>query len=169
MITQRFTRRRFTEASLATILAAVTAPRMSAQAADTAMKFEITKTPDEWRKVLAKDVFYVMREHGTERPFTSPLDKNTAAGAYNCAACDLPLFASDAKFDSGTGWPSFSKPLDNAVGESKDNTLFYTRTEIHCRRCGGHLGHSFPDGPKPTGLRYCMNGVAMKFVPKAAT
>jgi peptide-methionine (R)-S-oxide reductase len=163
------TRRRFAETSFAALLAAVTVPRFSAQAADTAMKFEITKTADEWRKVLAKDVFHVMREHGTERPFTSPLDKNKAAGVYNCAACDLPLFNADTKFDSGTGWPSFWKPLDNAVGESKDNTLFYTRTEIHCRRCGGHLGHSFPDGPKPTGLRYCMNGVALKFVPKATT
>ncbi len=169
MITQRFTRRRFTEASLATILAAVAAPRMSAQAAGPAKKFEITKTVDEWRKLLPKDVFYVMREHGTERAFTSPLDKVTAAGMYNCAACELPLFNSDTKYDSGTGWPSFWKPLDNAVGEAKDNTLFYTRTEIHCRRCGGHLGHSFPDGPKPTGLRYCMNGVAMKFVPKVAS
>jgi peptide-methionine (R)-S-oxide reductase len=169
MTTRTYTRRRFTEASLATILAAVTMPRSSAQAAGPAAKFEITKTVDEWRKLLPKDVFYVMREHGTERPFSSPLDKNTSAGAYNCAACELPLFSSETKYDSGTGWPSFWKPIDNAVGESKDNTLFYTRTEIHCRRCGGHLGHSFPDGPKPTGLRYCMNGVSLKFVPKVAS
>ena len=169
MITRKYTRRRFTEASLATILAAVTMPRLSAHAADGGKKFEITKTVDVWRKELPKDVFNVMREHGTERPFSSPLDKNTAVGMYNCAACELPLFNADTKYDSGTGWPSFWKPIDNAVGEQKDNTLFYTRTEIHCRRCGGHLGHSFPDGPKPTGLRYCMNGVAMKFVPKASS
>ena len=169
MMTRRYTRRRVTTASLATILATVTMPRISAQAADPAKKFEIIKTVDEWRKMLPKEVFYVMREHGTERPFSSPLDKIVAAGVYNCAACDLALFNADTKYDSGTGWPSFWKPLDNVVGESKDNTMFYTRTEIHCRRCGGHLGHSFPDGPKPTGLRYCMNGVAMKFVPKATT
>jgi peptide-methionine (R)-S-oxide reductase len=166
--TTMLTRRRFAETGFAAVLAAVAAPRL-ASAADPAKKFEIAKTVDEWRKLLPKEVFYVMREHGTERPFTSPLDKNVAPGVYNCAACDLPLFNAETKYDSGTGWPSFWKPLDDAVGESKDNTLFYTRTQIHCRRCGGHIGHSFPDGPKPTGLRYCMNGVAMKFVPKSTT
>jgi peptide-methionine (R)-S-oxide reductase len=134
----------------------------------TEMQFEITKTPEQWRKVLTPEQFYVLREHGTERAGTSPLDKNYAAGTYDCAACDLPLYSSDAKFNSGTGWPSFFKPLDNAIGTSVDKSFFSTRTEVHCRRCGGHLGHVFEDGPPPTGLRYCMNGVALKFVPKAA-
>ncbi|HEY8245824.1 MAG TPA: peptide-methionine (R)-S-oxide reductase MsrB [Hyphomicrobium sp.] len=129
--------------------------------------FEITKTPEEWRKILTPEQFYVLREHGTERAGTSPLDKTYAAGTYDCAGCDLPLFSSDTKFNSGTGWPSFFKPLDNAVGNTVDKSLFMTRTEVHCRRCGGHLGHVFEDGPPPTGLRYCMNGVALKFVPKA--
>jgi peptide-methionine (R)-S-oxide reductase len=130
-------------------------------------QFEITKTPAEWRKILTPEQYYVLREHGTERAGTSPLDKTYAAGTYECAACALPLFSSEAKFDSGTGWPSFYKPLDNAIGTSVDKGFFMTRTEVHCRRCGGHLGHVFNDGPPPTGLRYCMNGVALKFVPKA--
>jgi peptide-methionine (R)-S-oxide reductase len=134
--------------------------------ATTETTFEITKTPEEWRKILTPEQYYVLREHGTERAGSSPLDKTYAAGTYECAACDLPLFSSEAKFDSGTGWPSFYKPLDNAIGTSVDKGFFMTRTEVHCRRCGGHLGHVFPDGPPPTGLRYCMNGVAMKFVPK---
>ena len=129
--------------------------------------FEISKTPEEWRKILTPQQFYVLREQGTERAFTSPLDKNYAAGTYDCAGCDLALFSSDTKFHSGTGWPSFFKPLDNAVGTTSDTSFFMTRTEVHCRRCGGHLGHVFNDGPPPTGLRYCMNGVALKFVSKA--
>ena len=131
--------------------------------------FEITKTPEEWRKILSPEQFHVLREHGTERAGTSPLDKNYAAGTYDCAGCDLPLFSSETKFNSGTGWPSFYKPLDNAVGNTVDKAFFMTRTEVHCRRCGGHLGHVFDDGPPPTGLRYCMNGVSLKFVPKAAS
>ena len=130
-------------------------------------KFEIMKTDDEWKKLLTKEQYAVLRKHGTERAGTSPLDKIYAPGTYNCAGCDLPLFTSDTKFDSGTGWPSFYQPIENAVGSTVDSSFFMTRTEIHCRRCGGHLGHVFADGPKPTGLRYCMNGVAMKFVPKA--
>ncbi len=133
----------------------------------TTAPFEITKTPDEWRKILTPEQFQVLREHGTERAGTSPLDKNYATGTYECAGCDLPLFSSETKFNSGTGWPSFYKPLDNAVGNTVDKTYFMTRTEVHCRRCGGHLGHVFEDGPPPTGLRYCMNGVSLKFVPKA--
>jgi peptide-methionine (R)-S-oxide reductase len=133
----------------------------------TEKQFEITKTPAEWRKILTPEQYSVLRQHGTERAGTSPLDKNHAPGIYECAACALPLFASQAKFDSGTGWPSFFKPLDNAIGTSVDKGFFMTRTEVHCRRCGGHLGHVFNDGPPPTGLRYCMNGVALKFVPKA--
>jgi peptide-methionine (R)-S-oxide reductase len=133
----------------------------------TTAPFEITKSPEEWRKILTPEQFQVLREHGTERAGTSPLDKNYAVGTYDCAGCDLPLFSSETKFNSGTGWPSFYKPLDNAVGNTVDKTYFMTRTEVHCRRCGGHLGHVFEDGPPPTGLRYCMNGVALKFVPKA--
>ena len=133
----------------------------------TKTEFEITKTPEEWKRILTPAQYSVLREHGTERAGTSPLDKNYAAGTYDCAGCDLPLFSSETKFNSGTGWPSFYKPLDNAVGNSVDKSYLMTRTEVHCRRCGGHLGHVFDDGPPPTGLRYCMNGVALKFVPKA--
>ncbi|WP_291165685.1 peptide-methionine (R)-S-oxide reductase MsrB [Hyphomicrobium sp.] len=129
--------------------------------------FEITKSDDEWKKELTPEQFNVLRKHGTERAGTSPLDQNDAAGTYDCAGCDLALFSSATKFHSGTGWPSFWKPLDNAVATTTDNSYFMTRTEVHCRRCGGHLGHVFEDGPKPTGLRYCMNGVALKFIPKA--
>ena len=128
--------------------------------------FEVTRTEEEWRKILSPQAFKVMRQHGTERAFTSPLDKTYAEGSYSCAGCDLPLFSSAAKFDSGTGWPSFWQPLDNAIGTMSDRSFFTTRTEVHCRRCGGHLGHVFEDGPRPTGLRYCMNGVSMKFTPK---
>ena len=132
------------------------------------IQFEITKSPEEWRKILTPEQFYVLRQHGTERAGTSPLGKNYAAGTYDCAGCDLPLFSSETKFNSGTGWPSFFKPIDNAVGTSVDRRFFFmTRTEVHCRHCGGHLGHVFEDGPPPTSLRYCMNGVALKFVPNA--
>ena len=128
--------------------------------------FEVTHTDAEWQKLLTPEQYYVLREHGTERAGSSPLDHEKRAGTFDCAACDLPLYSSQAKFDSGTGWPSFWQPLDNAIETSEDKSLFFaTRTEVHCRRCGGHLGHVFEDGPPPTGLRYCMNGVAMKFVP----
>ena len=109
----------------------------------------------------------MLRQHGTEYPGSSPLDHETRAGVYHCAACELALFDSKTKFDSGTGWPSFYEPLPPAVETSVDNSMFSTRTEVHCRRCGGHLGHVFDDGPKPTGLRFCMNGVALDFKPKA--
>jgi peptide-methionine (R)-S-oxide reductase len=125
------------------------------------------KTDEEWRKELTPAQYAVLREHATERAGTSPLDKNDAPGDYLCAGCGLPLYSSKAKFDSGTGWPSFFAPLENAVGSSTDFKLVYPRTEIHCHRCGGHLGHVFDDGPAPTGKRYCMNGIALKFVPKA--
>ncbi len=131
--------------------------------ADTGEKFEIVKTADEWREALSPDEFQVLRQHGTERPGSSPLNREHRTGTFHCAACDLPLFDSDAKFESGTGWPSFFRPLDNALGTSSDRSLFMMRTEVHCRRCGGHLGHVFEDGPRPTGLRYCMNGVSMRF------
>ncbi|MET0431382.1 MAG: peptide-methionine (R)-S-oxide reductase MsrB [Hyphomicrobium sp.] len=133
-----------------------------------AKKFEITKSDAEWRKELTPEQYNVLRKEGTERAGTSPLDANDASGTYLCAGCQLALFSSATKFHSGTGWPSFWKPLDNAVETTTDNSFFMTRTEVHCRRCGGHLGHVFEDGPKPTGLRYCMNGVALKFVPQTA-
>jgi peptide-methionine (R)-S-oxide reductase len=167
------TRRNFGLASLAFAATAAGWRNPSAIANEETMTttttapFEITKSPEEWRKILTPEQFQVLREHGTERAGTSPLDKNYAAGTYDCAGCELPLFSSETKFNSGTGWPSFYKPLDNAVGNTVDKTYFMTRTEVHCRRCGGHLGHVFEDGPPPTGLRYCMNGVALKFIPKA--
>ena len=124
-------------------------------------------TDADWRKRLTPQAYDVLRKHGTERAGTSALDKQYGAGIYDCAGCDLPLFSSATKFNSGTGWPSFYKPLDNAVGTTQDRTLGMVRTEVHCRRCGGHLGHVFDDGPKPTGLRYCMDGLALVFHPSA--
>ena len=117
----------------------------------------------EWKKRLDPAAYKVLRQEGTEIPFTSPLDKEHRAGTFVCKGCRLPLFSSKTKFESGTGWPSFWAPLQNAVGTSTDSTLGMARTEVHCRRCGGHLGHVFDDGPPPTGKRYCMNGVAMLF------
>ncbi|KWT68388.1 Peptide methionine sulfoxide reductase MsrB [Hyphomicrobium sulfonivorans] len=128
-------------------------------------KFEIEKTPEEWRRELDPEQFRILREHGTERAGTSPLDANYDEGTYQCAGCGHPLFASETKFNAGCGWPSFYRPLGNAVGDSVDRRYFMVRTEIHCRRCGGHLGHVFRDGPAPTGLRFCINGVALKFIP----
>jgi peptide-methionine (R)-S-oxide reductase len=130
-----------------------------------AKTFEVTRTEAEWRKILSPDAYAVMREEGTERAGSSPLNNENRKGVYDCAGCDLPLFASVTKFHSGTGWPSFYRPLPNAVETKTDNSWIMTRTEVHCRRCGGHLGHVFNDGPRPTGLRYCMDGVALKFVP----
>jgi peptide-methionine (R)-S-oxide reductase len=127
--------------------------------------FEIEKPDTEWRRLLTPAQYDVLRKHGTERAGSSPLDHEKRKGTFACAGCDLPVYASDAKFDSGTGWPSFYQPLPNAVGTSEDRSFFMKRTEVHCRRCGGHLGHVFDDGPPPTGLRYCMNGVALKFTP----
>jgi peptide-methionine (R)-S-oxide reductase len=127
--------------------------------------FEVTKTENEWREILTPDQFRVLRKHGTERAGSSPLDKQYDAGIYACAGCDLPLFASSTKFDSGTGWPSFYAPIEGSIGTTTDRSLFIARTEVHCRRCGGHLGHVFKDGPAPTGKRYCMNGVSLKFIP----
>jgi peptide-methionine (R)-S-oxide reductase len=125
--------------------------------------FEVTKSDAEWKAQLSPEAYRVLREHGTERAGTSPLDKEYGKGTFLCAGCALPLFASDTKFDSRTGWPSFWQPLDDAIGTSTDRGFFMVRTEVHCRRCGGHLGHVFDDGPPPTGLRYCMNGVSLSF------
>ena len=127
--------------------------------------FPVTKTEAEWRKQLTPAQFKVLREHGTERAGSSPLDKEYRKGVFDCAGCTQDLFTSETKFDSGTGWPSFYAPIDGAVGTSEDRSFFMTRIEVHCSRCGGHLGHVFDDGPKPTGLRFCMNGVAMTFKP----
>ncbi|MFZ1415394.1 MAG: peptide-methionine (R)-S-oxide reductase MsrB [Defluviicoccus sp.] len=127
--------------------------------------FEITRSEAEWRKLLSPEQFYILREHGTERAGTSPLDKEHRTGTFACAGCELPLFQSTTKYDSGTGWPSFWAPIEGAIGTSEDRSFFSVRTEVHCRRCGGHLGHVFDDGPPPTGLRYCMNGAALVFVP----
>ncbi len=128
--------------------------------------FEVTHTDAQWRKILSPAAYDVLRQQGTEAPWSSPLEYEHRKGIYSCAGCDLPLYSSDTKFESGTGWPSFWKPLPNAVQTSNDSSLLEERTEVHCRRCGGHLGHVFSDGPKPTGLRYCMDGVAMKFKPQ---
>ena len=126
---------------------------------------KVTKTDQEWKQLLTPEQYNVTREKGTERPFSSPLNEIHDQGIFECVACELPLFSSKAKFDSGTGWPSFWQPIASEnVHESVDNSLWETRTEISCARCGSHVGHVFDDGPKPTGLRYCMNGVAMKFV-----
>lgn len=138
---------------------------VSAEAKTTSHQFEITKTEQEWRKILTPEQFRVLRQHGTERPRSSLLDKEYDNGTFICAGCELPLFTSNTKFNSGTGWPSFYAPIEDAIETTIDKSFFMTRIEVHCRRCGGHLGHVFDDGPKPTGQRYCINGVAMKFIP----
>ena len=126
----------------------------------------MAKTEEDWRTTLTPEQYRVLREHATERPGTSPLNAEKRRGTFTCAGCGQPLFASDTKFESGTGWPSFWAPVEHAVETSTDKSLFMTRVEVHCGRCGGHLGHVFPDGPPPTGLRYCMNGVALDFKPE---
>jgi peptide-methionine (R)-S-oxide reductase len=128
----------------------------------------VTHTDAEWRKLLTADQYAVLRQEGTERPFTSPLLHEERAGVFTCAGCDLPLYSSKTKYDSGTGWPSFWKPIDNAVMTKDDKSFGMTRTAVMCRRCDGHIGHVFNDGPPPTGLRYCMNGIALKFSADAA-
>ncbi|MEZ5732659.1 MAG: peptide-methionine (R)-S-oxide reductase MsrB [Paracoccaceae bacterium] len=130
-----------------------------------AERFEVERSEAEWRSLLTPAQFSVLREEATERPFTSPLNDEKREGTFHCAGCDLALYPSKTKYDSGTGWPSFYDPLPNAVGTKADWGILGRRTEVHCRRCGGHLGHVFNDGPKPTGKRYCMNGVAMTFKP----
>ena len=131
-------------------------------------RFAVQRTPAEWRRILGPQRYHILREGGTERAFTSPLDKEKRRGTFACAGCGQKLFASQTKFNSGTGWPSFWRPLPGAVLTKSDRTLGMVRTEVLCSRCGGHLGHVFDDGPKPTGLRYCMNGLALRFVPAGA-
>jgi peptide-methionine (R)-S-oxide reductase len=127
--------------------------------------FELSLADEEWRRRLSPDQYAVLRKHKTERAGTSPLNHEKRRGRFVCAGCELPLFDAATKFESGTGWPSFWSPLEQAVGTTVDRSFFMVRTEVHCRRCGGHLGHVFDDGPAPTGQRYCMNGVALKFEP----
>jgi peptide-methionine (R)-S-oxide reductase len=127
--------------------------------------FPVSHSEEEWRRILTPEQFRVLRQHGTERAGTSPLNQEKRKGTFVCAGCGEKLFSSDTKFESGTGWPSFYAPLPESVATSEDRSFFVTRTEVHCSRCGGHLGHVFEDGPEPTGLRYCMNGAAMRFEP----
>lgn len=134
--------------------------------ADKSDGYAVTKSDAEWKKELDPLQHHVLRDHGTERPFTSPLNHEKRTGTFRCARCGEALFDSATKYESGSGWPSFWQPLQNAVGTTTDRSFFMTRTEVHCAKCGGHLGHVFPDGPKPTGQRYCMNGAAMKFEEK---
>ncbi len=133
---------------------------------DTAETFAVQLTDQEWRDRLDPAQYTVLRRHGTERAGTSPLNREKRAGTFVCAGCGKALFTSETKFESGTGWPSFYAPIEGSVATTEDRSLFMTRTEVHCADCGGHLGHVFPDGPRPTGQRYCMNGVAMTFTPK---
>jgi peptide-methionine (R)-S-oxide reductase len=128
-------------------------------------QFPVAKTEAEWRAELPAEAFRVLRQHGTERPGTSPLNVEKREGVFHCRGCDSALFRYDTKYESGTGWPSFWAPIEGAVGTTVDRSLFMTRTEVHCANCGGHLGHVFPDGPAPTGERYCLNGVALAFKP----
>ena len=136
-----------------------------ANPAKEARQFEVTHSEEEWRRQLGPAAYHVLREHGTERAGTSPLDKQYGPGIYHCAGCGQPLFDAAAKFNSGTGWPSFWAPLDGGVETDTDRSFFMVRIEVHCHRCGGHLGHVFDDGPPPTGQRYCMNGVSLEFHP----
>ena len=163
MVNSRIDRRGFLGATGIGAIALMFAGRSGAAAGAT--QFDVVRTPAEWRRRLGPQRYAILRQGGTERPYTSPLDKEKRRGTFACAGCALPLFSSAAKFDSRTGWPSFFRPLANAVATKADRSMLVSRTEVLCRRCGGHLGHVFKDGPKPTGLRYCINGLALRFDP----
>jgi peptide-methionine (R)-S-oxide reductase len=165
MITRRFL---LAGSAAGVAMAAGSAWLGTASAAKDVATFEVTHNDAEWHALLTSDQYAVLRKEGTERPYTSPLLHEERRGVFACAGCKLDLFSSTTKFDSGTGWPSFWAPLDKAVGTVRDTSFGMVREAVHCSRCGGHLGHVFDDGPKPTGLRYCMNGVAMTFKPTAA-
>ena len=158
-------RRTLLGAGITGVVAAIIAGK--ALSAPKEAAFEVSLTDAEWRQRLSPAAYATLRRAATERPFSSPLNNEHRKGIFACAGCDLPLFASRTKFDSGTGWPSFYQPLPKAVSTRTDYEIGYPRTEVHCRRCGGHLGHVFDDGPAPTGKRYCMDGVALKFLPQA--
>lgn len=161
MTNMQFNRRGlFGAAALTAIGVAVSARSVAAPA-----RFQVTRTSAEWRKRLGAERYNILRQEGTERPYSSPLNKEKRRGIYACAGCDLPVFPSTAKFDSGTGWPSFWRAIPGNVAYKRDTSLFMDRTEEHCRRCGGHLGHLFDDGPKPTGKRHCINGLSLNFRP----
>jgi peptide-methionine (R)-S-oxide reductase len=151
--------------AVATASVAVVAARFRSGSTASAKTFEVSYTPEEWKKRLTPEQYAIMREEATERPYSSPLNNEKREGVFACAACELPLFESKTKFDSHTGWPSYYEPIQNAIGTSDDWGLGIFRSEVHCRRCGGHLGHIFEDGSPPTGLRYCINGIALKFIP----
>jgi peptide-methionine (R)-S-oxide reductase len=155
-------RRTFLQGTAATVLAA---PAIGPAFAADSEGFEVTRSDAEWRAQLSDLEYKVMREEGTERAFTSPLNDEKRKGVFHCKGCDLPLYESTTKFDSGTGWPSFYAALPDAVRTRPDRKLIWVRTEVHCRRCGSHLGHIFDDGPPPTGKRHCINGVSLSFVP----
>lgn len=166
-----YTRRLFLGAGAATLaglLSALGRTRGLAMAQTVEIPFPVTHTDAEWRQLLSPAQYQVLRQAGTERPYSSPLNDEHRKGTFTCAGCQQSLYASETKFESGTGWPSFYQPLPHAVGETRDSSFGMTRTAVHCSRCGGHLGHVFDDGPKPTGLRYCMNGIAMNFLPATA-
>ena len=161
----RISRRAFLGGAAAAATAAVGAVLLGRGSEASAEVFEVNLTPEQWRQRLNAQQFRVLRQQDTERAWTSPLNNEHRRGTFVCAGCGLPVFRSQDKFDSGTGWPSFIRPINGAVRTRPDNTLLMTRTEVHCRRCGGHLGHVFDDGPPPTGQRWCMNGVALRFAP----
>ena len=163
------TRRQFVSTAVAALgvgsLSSLIMSRGVSMASQSPATFEVTKTDAEWKKILTPQQYSVLRQHGTEPAGSSPLNKEHRKGAFYCAGCELPVFSSVNKYESGTGWPSFWAPLENAVGTTVDRSLLMVRTEVHCRRCGGHLGHVFEDGPPPTGRRYCLNGAALRFKP----
>lgn len=161
MTTTIFSRRGLIGAGTLTAIGIAIAAHSTAAPA----KYQVTRTPAEWRKQLGAARYHILRQEGTERPYSSPLNKEKRRGIYACAGCDLPVFPSTAKYDSGTGWPSFWREIAGNVAYKRDTSLFMNRIEEHCRRCGGHLGHLFDDGPKPTGKRHCINGLSLKFRP----